>query len=123
MDAALKSNEIRALVQALGCGIGEAFNLESLRYHKIVIMTDADVDGAHITTLLLTFFFRYMEPLITNGRLYLAQPPLYKITAGSSALYAYSDQEKDATVAQLANRSVTIPVSYTHLTLPTIYSV
>ncbi|MHB1356059.1 MAG: DNA topoisomerase (ATP-hydrolyzing) subunit B [Anaerolineae bacterium] len=108
LDAALKSNEIKALVQALGCGIGEAFNLDSLRYHKIVIMTDADVDGAHITTLLLTFFFRYMEALITNGRLYLAQPPLYKITAGSSALYAYSDQEKDATVAQIINHSVTI---------------
>jgi DNA gyrase subunit B len=108
LDAALKSNEIKALVQALGCGIGEAFNLDSLRYHKVVIMTDADVDGAHITTLLLTFFFRYMESLITNGRLYLAQPPLYKITAGSSASYAYSDAEKDAAVAHLVNRSVTI---------------
>jgi len=108
LDAALKSNEIRALVQALGCGIGEACNLDALRYNKIVIMTDADVDGAHITTLLLTFFYRYMEPLITYGRLYLAQPPLYKLTVGSKTQYAYSEQEKDTLVTQIANRQIGI---------------
>ncbi|MCE5258396.1 MAG: DNA topoisomerase (ATP-hydrolyzing) subunit B [Chloroflexi bacterium] len=108
LDSALKNNEIKALVQALGCGIGEAVSLDSLRYNKIVIMTDADVDGAHITTLLLTFFYRFMEPLITNGRLYLAQPPLYKLSAGGKAQYAYSEQEKDALVAQLTNRTVGI---------------
>jgi len=101
MDHALKSNEIRALVQALGCGVGEQFNLGNLRYGKIIIMTDADVDGAHITTLLLTFFFRYMEPLIREGHLYLARPPLYRITTSKSSRYVYSEEEKDAAVAEL----------------------
>jgi DNA gyrase subunit B len=101
MDHALKSNEIRALVQALGCGVGEQFTLDGLRYGKIIIMTDADVDGAHITTLLLTFFFRYMEPLIREGHLYLARPPLYRITAPKSSSYVYSEEEKDAAVASL----------------------
>jgi DNA gyrase subunit B len=101
IDHALKSNEIRALVQALGTGIGEQFTLSSLRYSKIIIMTDADVDGAHIVTLLLTFFYRYMESLITSGHLFLAQPPLYKIPSGKASVYAYSEEEKDAIVAKL----------------------
>ncbi|NLV74763.1 MAG: DNA topoisomerase (ATP-hydrolyzing) subunit B [Chloroflexi bacterium] len=107
LDAALKSNEIKSLVQALGCGIGDAFSIDGLRYNKVVIMTDADVDGAHITTLLLTFFYRFMEPLINNGRLYLAKPPLYKLTQGKQVQYAYSEQEKDALVARMG-RSVGI---------------
>ena len=90
MDHALKSNEIKALIRRWARGIGDQFNLDNLRYSKIVIMTDADVDGAHITTLLLTFFFRYMEPLITSGHLFLAQPPLYQITTGKTAQYVYS---------------------------------
>jgi DNA gyrase subunit B len=108
VDHALKSNEIRALVQALGTGVGASFNLEPLRYSKIVIMTDADVDGAHITTLLLTFFYRYMEPLITSGHLFLAQPPLYKISAAKASQYAYSDEERDTVLAKLGEKNVTI---------------
>jgi len=101
MDHALESNEIKALIQALGCGIGSQFDLTNLRYGKVIIMTDADVDGAHIITLLLTFFFRYMEQLITSGHLYLAKPPLYRITSGNKTEYAYSEEEKDARVASL----------------------
>ena len=101
VDHALQSLEIRALVQALGCGVGEQFSLDSLRYGKIIIMTDADVDGAHITTLLLTFFFRYMEPLIREGHLYLARPPLYRITSAKGSHYVYTEEEKDAAIADL----------------------
>ena len=81
--------------RAIGGGVGEEFNLEKIRYHRIIIMTDADVDGAHIRTLLLTFFFRHMYKLIENSNLYIAQPPLYKITSGRKSLWAYSDDERD----------------------------
>lgn len=93
IDRILSNNEIRTIVQALGCGIGEDFDASKLRYHKIIIMTDADVDGAHISTLLLTFFYRYMKGLIDNGHLYLAHPPLYMIKRGKSVKYCYSDKE------------------------------
>jgi len=96
MDHALKSKEIRSLIQALGTSIGNQFDLDNLRYGKVIIMTDADVDGAHITTLLLTFFYRYMEPLITNGHLFLAQPPLYKISTSRSSRYVYTEEAKEA---------------------------
>lgn len=96
LDKMLANNEVKNLVIAMGTGIGETFELEKLRYHKIVIMTDADVDGAHIRTLLLTLFFRYFRDVIENNFLYIAQPPLYKLQAGRSVRYAFSDAERDA---------------------------
>jgi DNA gyrase subunit B len=89
------NNEIRSMITAFGCGIGEDFDLEKLRYHKIVIMTDADVDGAHIRTLLLTFFYRFLKPLIEGGFVYIAQPPLYKISKGNVIRYAYNEADAD----------------------------
>jgi DNA gyrase subunit B len=95
LDKMLSNNEIKSLIIALGTNIGEQFNLEGLRYHRIIIMTDADVDGAHIRTLLLTLFYRYFLPLITGGHIYIAQPPLYQITIGKNSEYAYSDEQKE----------------------------
>ena len=98
IDKMLINKEIKALVVALGTAIAESFNLENLRYHKVILMTDADVDGAHIRTLLLTLFYRYFQPLVTKGHIYIAQPPLYKIQKGKEFKYAYSDQEKEGVV-------------------------
>jgi DNA gyrase subunit B len=98
LDRIIQNEEIKSLVIALGVGIGESFNPEKLRYHRLVIMTDADVDGAHIRTLLLTLLFRYFKPLIENGNVFIAQPPLYKISFGKKSFYAFTDEEKEEVI-------------------------
>ncbi|GAF13087.1 DNA gyrase subunit B [Bacillus sp. JCM 19046] len=106
LDKILANNEIRMIITAIGTGIGEEFNIEKARYHKIVIMTDADVDGAHIRTLILTFFYRYMRELIEHGYVYIAQPPLYKIEQGrNNVKYVYADRELDAHMETVEDRS------------------
>ena len=100
-DKIYGNDKLYPMIVALGAGIGEEFNIEKLRYHKIIIMADADVDGAHIRTLLLTFFFRYMRPLIERGYVYSAVPPLYKLTRGKTVRVAYSDEERDRVSAEL----------------------
>ena len=108
LDKILANNEIRSMITAFGTGIGEDFDLDKSRYHKIIIMTDADVDGAHIRTLLLTFFYRYMKPLIEEGRVYIAQPPLYQIKKGKGHWYVYSDAEMAAKLDEIGRDNITI---------------
>jgi len=101
LDKILANNEVKALISALGTGIGEGFDLSGLRYGRVIIMTDADVDGSHIRTLLLTFFFRYMAPLIEDGHLYIAQPPLYRLAYKNQVRYLYTESEKDRVLQEL----------------------
>jgi DNA gyrase subunit B len=100
LDKILKNEEVKNIITAIGAGIDESFNIAKLRYGRIVIMCDADVDGAHIRTLLLTFFYRYMEPLITDGHLYIAQPPLFHVKMGKSVHYVYADEERDRLIEE-----------------------
>ena len=101
IDKVIGNDKLTPVVTALGTGIGEEFNIEKLRYHKIVIMADADVDGQHIRTLLLTFFFRYMRDLIDGGYIYIAQPPLFKVSKGKRHEYAFSDEQRDAFLEEM----------------------
>jgi DNA gyrase subunit B len=106
LNRILKNKEVQALISALGTSVGGQFSLEGLRYGRVILLTDADIDGAHIRTLLLTFFYRYMQPLIEEGHLYIAQPPLYLIKAGREERYAYSEAERDRILQELDGRRI-----------------
>jgi len=108
LNKILNNKEVQALISALGVGIGDQFDLENLRYNRVILMMDADVDGAHIRTLLLTFFFRYMQPLIEDGHLFIAQPPLYRVGAGKLVRYVYTEAEKEEMVKELEDRKVNL---------------
>ena len=108
MDRALGSKEIKALVIALGAAIADEFNIKKLRYHRVIIMTDADVDGAHIRTLLLTLFFRYFPEIIEQGYLYIAQPPLYRLQKGKKVEYGYTETDKEEILVSLGKEGVNI---------------
>jgi DNA gyrase subunit B len=104
----LSNEEILAIITALGTGVGDSFDLSKLRYHYVIIMTDADIDGAHLRTLLLTFFYRYTRPLIENGHIYIAQPPLYLVKKGNIERYAYSDNELRNIITEIGEDGIMV---------------
>jgi DNA gyrase subunit B len=108
IDRVLSSEKIRPLIIALGTGIGETFDLSKLRYHKVILLADADVDGAHIRTLLMTFFYRNMPELVEAGHLYIAQPPLYRISTGKVTRYAADEKERDQIVKEMKVKNLTV---------------
>ena len=110
LDRILNADTIRSMVTAFGAGIGNDFDIEKIRYDRIIIMTDADVDGAHIRTLLLTFFYRYMRPLIDEGHVYIAQPPLYRVGKNKKEHYAYSDAELEEVLKQIGGKDTSVDI-------------
>ena len=108
LNKILNNDEIRALITAIGTGVADEFDLSKARYGKIIIMTDADVDGAHIRTLLLTFFYRYMRPLIEQGYIYIAQPPLYKLKKGRKEVYAYNDKSLNKLLDEMGRKNISL---------------
>jgi len=108
LNRILNNNEIRALITALGTGIADEFDISKARYKKVIIMTDADVDGAHIRTLLLTFFYRYMRPLLEAGNIYIAQPPLYKVSRGRKEYYIYNDRKLDELLNDIGRKGISM---------------
>jgi DNA gyrase subunit B len=110
LDKILGSDTIRSMVTAFGGGIGKDFDVEKLRYNRIIIMTDADVDGAHIRTLLLTFFYRYMRELVDQGHVYIAQPPLYKISKAKKDYYVYSDKELEEKMTEIGGKDNSVGI-------------
>ena len=108
LDKVLSSEKIRPLIIALGTGIGETFDIAKLRYHKVILLADADVDGAHIRTLLMTFFYRHMPEMVENGHLYIAQPPLFRVSTGKVTRYAATSKERDRIVKEIKVKNLSI---------------
>jgi DNA gyrase subunit B len=108
LDKVLANEEIRNIITALGAGVKEEFDITKLRYHKVIIMTDADVDGSHIRTLLLTFFFRELRPLVDAGHVYIAQPPLFMVKAGKDEIYCFDEKERDEAIVRLGRKNVMV---------------
>ncbi|MGL5733016.1 MAG: toprim domain-containing protein, partial [Metamycoplasmataceae bacterium] len=111
IDKVFENTEIMSIITALGTGVGSEINVNKLRYHKVIIMTDADVDGSHIRTLLLTFLYRYMRPLVEYGFVYIAQPPLFKISTGKSFQYAYNEEQKDEILKAIEEKDPNVKIN------------